>query len=85
MDDFHLLETDLCWIIFRFADNSLKMIHSTLRSDFLDGLEIKENSLYDFETKSWFCLDRVRGSKIEVFLEKPQLREVDLFANQFIR
>ena len=79
--DVNLLKTNLCWVIFRFPDNSLKMIKTTLRDDLLEGL----HSLYDFITYSWLNLSRVSGSRIEIYLAEPVLREVDLFANKFIR
>jgi hypothetical protein len=41
--------------------------------------------LYDFLTYSWLNLSKLGGSKIEIYLKEPILREVDLFANKFIR
>ncbi len=83
--DISLLKENLCWVIFRFPDDSLKMIKTTLREDLLEGLDVEENSLYDFLTYSWLNLSKVNGSKIEIYLKEPILREVDLFANKFIR
>ena len=48
--DISLLKENLCWVIFRFPDDSLKMIKTTLREDLLEGLDVEENSLYDFQT-----------------------------------
>jgi hypothetical protein len=83
--DINLLKENLCWVIFRFPDNSVKMIKTTLREDLLEGLEVEKDSLYDFLTYSWLNLSKLGGSKIEIYLKEPILREVDLFANKFIR
>lgn len=83
--DVNLLKTNLCWVIFRFHDNSLKMIKTTLCKDFLEGLKIEPDSLYDFLTYSWLKLSKMDGSEIEIYLKEPELKEVDLFANKFIR
>lgn len=83
--DIKLLNEGVCWVVFRFSDQSLKMICTTLRVDLLEEIKPKENALYDFDTLQWFSLFRVKGSQIEIYKSRPQLKEVDLFANKFIR
>lgn len=82
--DINLLKDNVCWVIFRFPDSSLKMLRTTLNLDLLEGIDPENNSLYDLDRQRWFNLKRVEGSQIEIYLEPPELKGVDLFANKFI-
>lgn len=82
--DINILREKVCWVIFRFPDDSLKFLRTTLREDILEGLEAEEDSLYDLDRQRWFNLNRVAGSRLEIYTTMPNLREVDLFANKFI-
>jgi hypothetical protein len=82
--DINVLKENICWVVFRFPDSSVKFLRTTLREDVLDGVEPEDNSLYDLDRQRWFNLNRVAGSQIEIYTSIPELSEVDLFANKFI-
>lgn len=85
MGNINILKEKMCWVIFRFPDDSIIFIQSTLNPDLLNGKIVKENSLYDFYRDCSFPLDLVKDTELEIFHEKPNIREVDLFANKYIR
>lgn len=73
-----------CWVLFRFPDGSVTYIFTTLNSELLEGIGTKANSMFDFNKMKWFNLNLVKTASAEVYLDLPTLREVDVFANQFI-
>lgn len=84
---FDALNHNKCWVTFRYPDNSIIYIFTTLNPDLLAGIATVPNTLYDFNKQGYIALDTLQGDGIvtEITANKPVLREVDVFANTFIQ
>jgi hypothetical protein len=79
------LKQELCWVVFRFGDGSLKYLQTTLNQQLLAGIGVRQDALFDFELREWVELRRLTGARLEIYDVKPELREVDIFASKFIK
>lgn len=79
------LKEQKCWVVFRYKDNSIIYLYTTLNEELLSGIPKVPDSFYDFNKNSWISMNTVQGAVVEIYTEKPQLEEVDVFANTFIK
>lgn len=79
-----LLKTGFGWITLTYNDGSKKILKTTLNNELLnkEGVALVEDSLYDFIKKEYVKLPE--NATLEVTKEKPELNEVNEFANRFI-
>jgi hypothetical protein len=81
--DNEVLLSGIYWVVFRFSDDSKKIIRTTLDSEIL-GDNVKKGCLFDFLTQKFISLERLEGASLEIYDERPDLMEVDWFGNKYI-
>ena len=81
--DISLLLNGVYWVIFRFEDGSVKLIRTSLNVEYIDN-NVKPGHLFDSLSNRYINLDRLSSSSIEIYSDRPDLSEVDEFANKYI-
>lgn len=80
------IKESICYVTLKFADNSAKVIRTTLNKDILKekGIRLKTNTFFDLDTYTYVPF-RDDIMDIEISKEKPIFdSEVINFANRFI-
>lgn len=80
------LEKEVGWVLFTYPDNSKLAIATTLNLDLLYYYtqEIREDHLFDIYKRRWIKIPEEEAVILEMFRNKPDLGEVDEYANRFI-
>lgn len=73
------------WVCFRYSDGSVHVFRTTLNEDMLKRVGgAKQGYLYDLDKFKWVEVPTDTSVQLIVSETKPEMSEVDKFANQFI-
>lgn len=84
MNNLDVLKKGDGWIKFTYPDSSVKILRTTLNTDFLNslGVTLKDGYLLDLDRMEQFKIPH--NTSIMISLEKPVLDDINEFASRFI-
>lgn len=84
MNNLDVLKKGDGWIKFTYLDSSVKILRTTLNTDFLNslGVTLKDGYLLDLDRMEQFKIPH--NTSIMISLEKPVLDDINEFASRFI-
>ena len=80
------LYKEVGWITFKFPDGSKRIVRTTFNEEILRSVlkDKQDNDFYDLEKQVWRKLPSNDKVLIDITRSKPELNEIDEFANRYI-
>lgn len=80
------LRTQIAWVTFRYPDESMRVIRTTLNPEILKSVLDKKGDaqLYDLDKGRWVKMPSNSNVAMEITEERPELKGWMEFVNRFV-